>query len=267
MVKNKKNNIEATKGKKIKANKIIFVLAIMLILLVILPGCTKVTYMDEEKCAEVALEYMEEKYGKEFEVISSKQPKGVVGRSDYVEVSVKEKITNNEEVFYITLYTDGKKDKDKDGYYDNYKVISDTYMCYLLSDYALKDVEELLTRVNLEDYYVFIDIKERIQSEGFFGCSENFPIIKENEISLINLLEQYRMDLGINIKIPENEYYNELEKDLSAIFQPLVSEDLIYIHLNTYENDKFYSSTELKLDYIVDKSFTIYIEGEENEFN
>ena len=261
MMKKKKNNIGVIRGKKINTNKIIFIFIIILTLLVILPSCTKVTYMDEEKCAEVALEYMEEKYGKEFEVISSKQPKGVVGRSDYVEVSVKEKITNNEEVFYITLYTDGKKDKDKDGYYDNYKVISDTYMCYLLYPCLKNDIEEILEEIFNKKYMYSFGIEEKELGVGASGFSSEFSVGNLEIFSLKEICDNYNISSSWYIKIPKSVYEEGVKEILEASIKTMLSDDYVMITIEIYSDEKY-----MQLEEKIKEDKNYDIAGEEVVF-
>ena len=54
-------------------------------------GCKKRIFMDADKCAEVALEYMENKYKEEFEVLNSGEEGMFIGKAGYAEVTMKNK--------------------------------------------------------------------------------------------------------------------------------------------------------------------------------
>ena len=96
---------------------------IVVLWLIIVSGILDRTMMDEEKCAKIAINYLEEKYGVEFVVVSSNEQ--VRYGPIRVEVLVN-RVGDEENINYkVTIYPDGKDDKDKDGYYDNYKIISD----------------------------------------------------------------------------------------------------------------------------------------------
>ena len=120
--------------KKIK--KSMLIVAIFSVVIISATGCDKKTVMNADKCAEVALEYMENKYQKDFEVVDSRQMRKYIGSDNYARVIVK--IKGEEEEYWIILFPDGDKDIDNDGYYDSYKVISDDYMSELVKQNILK---------------------------------------------------------------------------------------------------------------------------------
>ena len=111
-------------------------------------GCESKPIMDEDKCAELALEYMKNKYQKDFELVSSVQNKKVIGRKGYATVRV---LTDEEKKYRVIVYPDGEEDTDKDGYYDSYKVGVDDYMCTLVEDNIKYDLDEVIKKLELNN--------------------------------------------------------------------------------------------------------------------
>ena len=72
--------------KKIK--KCMIAIVVFATIIINSTGCESKPIMDEDKCAEVALEYMKNKYQKDFELVSSVQNKKVIGRKGYATVRV-----------------------------------------------------------------------------------------------------------------------------------------------------------------------------------
>ena len=72
--------------KKIKKSMLLLIVFVTVI--ISSTSCKKKVYIDVDKCAEVALEYMKTKYQKDFELVSSVQNKKVIGRKGYATVRV-----------------------------------------------------------------------------------------------------------------------------------------------------------------------------------
>ena len=162
-------------------------LLICMLIILLLTGCAKAPYINEEKCEEMALNYMEEKYGIEFVVDYSH----AYNRSDYkhAEVIVKKKEDEGNENgrrYWVTIYPDGE-DEDEDEYYENYIIVSDNYMCDVVWEYAKNEMNRLLYEVGLQRFMITIEIKEMPTKSGFWGFSSDFPIYKEDEF----IIEKY----------------------------------------------------------------------------
>ncbi|MDE7432319.1 MAG: hypothetical protein K2N34_10465 [Lachnospiraceae bacterium] len=206
-------------------------------------GCGKNLRMDTDKCAAVALEYLESKYQTEFEVVDSTQIMRVYGPAGYAEVTVSNKFEDTENEYLVTVYPDGSSDDNKDGYYDLYQVISDDYMSYLLEDYARNEMDKLLIEAGFTRFISSVGIGQMGLGEGSSGFSADFPILNEESFSLKEVLDNSRIKIHYWIKMSESEYSDILQDRITSIIQPLLSDDLVTFSIDVYEND-YYSEIE-----------------------
>lgn len=200
-------------------------------------------HMDTDKCAEVALEYMEDKYQTEFEVLKSRQIMRVYGPAGFAEITVRNKSEDTENEYVVTVYPDGSVDGNKDGYYDLYQVISDDYMSHLLYDYAKNELEKLITEAGLMGFISNLWIEQMGLGEGSSGFSADFPVLNEESFSLKDIFDNYKIGLYCWFKMPESEYSEMLQDNMTNIIKPLVSDDLVTFTIDVYK-DKYYSEIE-----------------------
>lgn len=73
--------------KKIK--KCMLLLIVFVTVIISSTSCKKKVYIDVDRCAEVALEYMKTKYNEDFEVAYKYEVRRVFGSAGYVEVDVR----------------------------------------------------------------------------------------------------------------------------------------------------------------------------------
>ena len=219
-----------------KGKKIIWLGIAMLMVLLCFKGCKKKIHMDEEKCAEVALEYMKSKYGKEFILIRSNEIMRINGPAGIAIVTVS--IAENEEEYRVTIYPDGKSDKDKDGYYDSYKVISDDYMCVLVEDYAKNGMAKLLSDAGLTEFTCRASM-ENNEYEGEWGITSEFPIPDEDTFSIKDALSNYAMSIYCWVDIPESENNDMLQQNIEKTIKPLVLKGDMEFIINVYSNEDY----------------------------
>ena len=237
-------------------------------------GCEKRILMDEEKCAEVALEYMENKYQTEFEVLDSGEVGKFMGKAGYAEVKVRNKNENTENEYIVVVYPDGSDDKEDDGYYDSYKVISDNYMCYLLKDSVKSEMEKLLIEAGLTDFIINTSIKEFGGIAGFSGFANDFQIQDEDIFSLANIIDNHKISIHCGLKIPESEFSDVLQNNITDCIKPLISsDDLVTVSIDVYDEKKYKEIEELREKNISYNSrglkkiyFSISVEEKENEY-
>ena len=157
--------------------------------IVLFTGCDDSPRMDKDKCAEVALQYMEEKYQTEYEVLDTGEAMKYEGSAGYAKVTVRQKLENSDNEYLVVVYPDSTIDEDEDGYYDSYKVVADNYMCELITRVTKKEMDNLLSDAGLTRFLSRINIKEIIEGVSLESFSANFPIIIEDDFSLTRLLD------------------------------------------------------------------------------
>ena len=239
-------------GIRMKKVKIFIVMSLIITSsLLLFTGCENSLHMDADKCAEVALEYLENKYQTEFEVLDSGEKRKYIGSAGYAEVIVNNKFEDNENRYVVTVYPDGSSDEDKDGYYDSYKVVSDDYMSYLLQDYVKNDLDKLLMDVGLTRFISKVSIREYRGIEGFSGFASDFPLQNEENFSLKDILDNYRITIDCWLRIPESENNDMLRNNITNIMKPLISaDDLIAFSIEVYDDETYNKIEELRKNKI-----------------
>ena len=209
-------------------------------------GCEKKLRMDEEKCAEVALEYLENKYQTEFELSEAftyRKGKEIV----YTKVILINKYKDIENEYAVIIYPENFIDKDDDGYYDSYKVISDTYMCYLIQDYTKKEIDKLLSEAEVTRFISSISIEEVEYVDGFLGFSTNFVLPSEEKFSLKDILENHKISIHCWLKISETDNDDMIQSKITDIIKPLISsDDLIIFSIDVYDDETYKEIEELR---------------------
>lgn len=104
--KEKENKYYRRKWMK-KIKKSMLLLIVFVTVIISSTSCKKKVYIDVDKCAEVALEYMKTKYNEDFEVAYKYEVRRVFGSAGYVEVDVR--IKGKEKEYCVIVYPDKKK--------------------------------------------------------------------------------------------------------------------------------------------------------------
>ena len=256
--------------------KVKFLMVMCLIItssLLLFTGCGKNLRMNTDKCAEVALEYLESKYQTEFEVLDSRQRMQIYGPAGYAQVTVRNKSEDNENEYVVTVYPDDLSDEDKDGVYDSYKVVSDDYMCHLLNDYVKNEMDNLLMEAGLTRFISSVGIRETGMGVGSSGFSSNFPLLSEENFSLKDILDNHIITIYCWLAVPESGYSEMLQNSITNVMQPLLtSDDYISVNIDVYTGEYFNEIEELdknNIQYnavIGEKNISFFIEVEdENE--
>ena len=232
-------------------------------------GCESKPIMDEDKCAELALEYMKNKYQKDFELVSSVQNKKVIGRKGYATVRV---LTDEEKKYRVIVYPDGEEDTDKDGYYDSYKVISDDYMCKLVEENVKVELDYIINKAGLKQFISNVYVDEICRIDGFCGFASDFYIENGND-NLDALLNNKQVYIIYKIEVPESEFNIGYEESITEILKPKISEDVISVYIESYpeeiylEREKIYKENGYeKLNMLKGTDeIDFFIEEETNE--
>ena len=197
-------------------------------------GCESKPIMDEDKCAEVALEYMKTKYNEDFEVAYKYEVRRVFGSAGYVEVDVR--IKGKEKEYCVIVYPDKKKKNDKA--YVSYKVVSDNYMSGLVENVSKSDLDNIVNQMKINEYISDISVYEICKIDGFCGFSSEFYISNEND-TLNGLLENENVCITYRIEVPENEFNKDYEKYFKEILKSKISDDSISISIVSYPEETF----------------------------
>ena len=218
--------------KKIK--KCMIAIVVFATVIISSTGCESKPIMDEDKCAEVALEYMKNKYHEDFEVIYSQEKKRIIGRAGYAEVDVR--VKGKEKEYCVIVYPDKKKKNNKA--YVSYKVVSDNYMSGLVENVSKSDLDNIVNQMKINEYISDISVYEICKIDGFCGFSSEFYISNEND-TLNGLLENENVCITYRIEVPENEFNKDYEKYFKEILKSKISDDSISISIVSYPEETF----------------------------
>ena len=253
--------------KKIKKSMLLLIVFVSVI--ISSTSCKKKVYIDVDKCAEVALEYMKTKYNEDFEVVSSVQNKKVIGRKGYVTVRV---IIDEEKEYCVMVYPDGDEDTDKDGYYDSYKVGVDDYMCTLVEDNIKYDLDEVIKKIGIKQFISGVYVRELTGYENAIGFSSDFYLNEENN-TLVGLLKSNDVKISYNIEIPQCEFSTNLEDEITGELKKYISEDIIYVNIDSYDENTYSLRKKIYEEFGYDKlgvlvgidNISFFVEEETNE--
>ena len=252
--------------KKIKKSMLLLIVFVTVI--ISSTSCKKKVYIDVDKCAEVALEYMKTKYNEDFEVVYKHEVRRVFGSAGYVEVDVR--IKGKEKEYCVIVYPDKKKKNDKA--YVSYKVVSDDYMCELVKQNVKLELDNIIKEMGINRFISEIYVDEIGEVKGFHGFSSDFYITNGND-TLEELLKNKKIYLTYCIEIAESEYNDSYETYIKDELKKLISEDTIYISIRTFSEEEYVEREQQYLEEgyeslvkrIGIKNISFIVEEETNE--
>ena len=254
--------------KKIK--KCMIAIVVFATIIINSTGCESKPIMDDDMCAEVALEYMKNKYHEDFEVTYSQEKKRIIGRAGYAEVDVR--VKGKEKEYRIMMCPDGYDDSDKDGYYDSYKVGVDDYMCTLVEDNIKYDLDEVIKKIGIKQFISGVYVRELTGYENAIGFSSDFYLNEENN-TLVGLLKSNDVKISYNIEIPQCEFSTNLEDEITGELKKYISEDIIYVNIDSYDENTYSLRKKIYEEFGYDKlgvlvgidNISFFVEEETNE--
>ena len=252
--------------KKIKKSMLLLIVFVTVI--ISSTSCKKKVYIDVDKCAEVALEYMKTKYNEDFEVAYKYEVRRVFGSAGYVEVDVR--IKGKEKEYCVIVYPDKKKKNDKA--YVSYKVVSDDYMCELVKQNVKLELDNIIKEMGINRFISCVYVEEIKKIKGFHGFSSDFYITNGND-TLEELLKNKEIYLTYCIEIAESEYNDSYETYIKDELKKLISEDTIYISIRTFSEEEYVEREQQYLEggyeslvkRIGIKNISFIVEEETNE--
>ena len=218
--------------KKIK--KCMIAIVVFAMVIISSTSCKKKVYIDVDKCAEVALEYMKTKYNEDFEVAYKYEVRRVFGSAGYVEVDVR--IKGKEKEYRVIVYPDKKEKNDKA--YVSYKVISDDYMCELVKQNVKLELDNIIKEMGINRFISDIYVDEIGEVKGFHGFSSDFYINEENN-TLQGLLDNRCIDISYIIEVPESEFNSSYKNSITELLYSKISGDIISVYIKAYSEDTY----------------------------
>lgn len=199
--------------------------------------------LDTDKAAEIALDYMNEKYDKTFCVISSEKdcvygyvPGSIQLYWCEVELALKDSDSGDNYTVSVTLNDNGK----------DYMIEWDNYMTTLVTPLIKKDVNSIVSELEINDY--FIDSYDICEigtggNVGRKGFRPDFNIDLEKD-TLSSIMGKYDLWLCFNLYMPESSYktslVSEFQKTFESNFSQVISDDYIQVAIISFD-DNYYS--------------------------
>lgn len=193
--------------------------------------------LDTEKAEKVALDYMNEKYDKDFYVVSSNKNKEMSyapGKINDFWCDVEIAIEDSEEDKNYTVRTTLDDD-------EKYVIEWDNYMSTLVMPLVKRDINGIISEMKITDYFVYsYYISEKVGTGGF---KPDFNIDIEKD-TLNSIFEKSGIWLYFNLYIPESAYkksiVSEFEKALKSDLPHVTADDYVSVSVLSF-NDDYYS--------------------------
>lgn len=216
--------------------KKILLIGVMIMSLFELSGCTDYPEIDTKAAADTALNYMESKYGQDFEVVNSKKYKIGFGEEADVYGEVRLVLKDDESVkeYSVQVYPN----VDGNGYY----IAMDNYICSLMEPILQSWMNEKAKNLFNNNFLGYVSSSSQANSGGSIaGFSKGFPIITNtNEVN--SIIQKYGINYIYWIEIPQDEYSSDIQEDLKKMFTPYFDEggsDLVNVRITVYSNSDF----------------------------
>jgi len=243
--------------------KILSLFICIVMLLGVMCGCDRTPNKKDEyksldtvKAAEVALEYMNNKYDKEFQVISSEKDAshsivpGVI-QECWCDVEFKIKDSESDETYTVrVINTENEKE---------YTIKWDNYMTSLVKPWLKEQMDEILSQLDIECFTILWSANERNTSG--FGFSSEFKHIDEND-SLKEIANIYNLSLTYCIVIPSSSYNATMDYSIEKIYREYFPQD--------FNGDYSRNCVNIEIHAYTDDFYNIYketvVEKRDNEF-
>lgn len=215
--------------------------------------------LDTVKAAEVALEYMNNKYDKEFQVISSEKDAshsivpGVI--QDYW-CDVEFKINNSESDETYTVRVINTENEEE------YIIQWDNYMTSLVEPCLENQIEQVLSEKFAFDFLINIFSLSEINALPY-GFTKDF-LTPKKDCSLHDLSDSTILNFYCDITIPESVYNSDFGNMIRKTFKDIFFDDSINFIITTYPDDIYFELLQvINNGKKTDLNFSLYATEQE----
>ena len=198
--------------------------------------------LDVDTATAIALDYMKEKYGKDFDVIKSEK-EAIYGyvpaaiQDCYINVTLSEKTNSSEKSCIVRLRLDEIS--------NNYTIDWDNYLVPIVTEWVDNRINDLLSEnMTLPEYFtICANITEcDAQGEGF---TQNFRGINK-DCSLQDFFHSYKLNLYYSIVIPEKTYEIISSNEINRLFHDCFDDDCVTIRVEAFKDNYYTAYKESK---------------------
>lgn len=217
----------------------------------ILTGCgksdevEKYKEIDTEKAAEVATEYMTNKYGDIFELVSCEKRAEYINyiyggkmKASWAEAKFTVKGDNTQKQYTVKI----NPDEDNSGY----NIAWDNYMQIIVDPFFQKGMDEIISQIPITEYMSSISSSSQSDTDRD-GFLTNFPVLTEND-SFKDIISEYKVNFYFWLSIPISENENNLENRIEDAFKGYFSDDYVVCILQVYDNEDYSAMVNRKSD-------------------
>ena len=193
--------------------------------------------LDEDKAAEVALSYMNEKYDETFFVVKSEidaEHGYVPGSIQDAWVDVTVAIEGDEAAKKYTVRLSLNEDR------VNYDIDWDNYMKSLVAPWLKKEIDAMFSTLKISEYFTTLGWAG---NKGAVGFSSDFPVLQDSD-TLREIADIYKLTLSLHFNLPESAYTSSIKKDIEEVCKPIFLDDAVSIDITTYTNDFYFKYKE-----------------------
>lgn len=219
-------------------------IGIMLVFMLLCTGCERreavTARINTGKCVEIAMQYMRDKYQKDFMIYTIYTRLGYYTHQLYVTVGVKSD-ENEDTPDDVLVYPDDFSDNDGDGYIDCYHVVSDDYIPELVMPYVTKEIEEDLKNMGIRQFADVTAYMEQITGiTGFSGLEADFPIPDGENISISKMAEAFENILvSVWISVPEGPDSVDIQQRIDNYYRPRIADGSMFFHVYIYPQEAY----------------------------
>lgn len=206
--------------------------------------------MDIDKAGEVALEYMNNKYGEDFYIVGIEErtdhsiiPGKIIDSWIEVTVAIESDESDNEYFVHVRLNEDKVTyDIDRENYMNNY-----------VEPFFNKELNRIMEELGISDYIIFAECIHQQGTKYPYYFLSSFEIPSENT-TIEEVAQKYFLNFGISIKLPQNEV-NKIKsnEEVSKVFEmfsgkflPIFDDDCFRLYLSVYDDNDFAKIKEIK---------------------
>lgn len=191
--------------------------------------------LDTDKAAEVALEYMNNKYDKEFQVVSSEKDAShsiVPGVIQDCWCDVEFKINNSESDETYTVRVINTENEEE------YTIKWDNYMTSLVEPCLENQIEQVLSEKFAFDFLINIFSLSELNALPY-GFTKDF-LTPKKDCSLHDLSDSTILNFYCDITIPESVYNSDFGNMIRETFKDIFFDDSINFIITTYPDDIYF---------------------------
>lgn len=180
--------------------------------------------VDAEKAGKFAIEYMNSKYNRDFELISSKKDK---------EQNVVVDITN----VWVDVYFSLKGDDSGKNYHAEIVLDENDKSKYRIKyeDYTSTEANPVI-KLKMDEQLDEIFQNEHTTDLSVTSFDDEFQVPDEND-TLCEIMESGEISFYYDIVMPESSYYSRIRNYIKKVFTPCMSDNYVTIRLTVYNEE------------------------------